>query len=205
MFNFNLENKKVIFGALAGVAVAALGLIVVYKDKKEKEEQAIKNKMNDEIIDRCAQNDLDLLDKKITVEEHDDNEQRIREEVKFKYDKKAQRQLKLANGVLKVGLWANTHKDACTGIATILGVATAAVSLVNGIREFGKKSKIQKQLDRIETKSVDNAYKSGYNDSFYTTIKCIKAALTDPQYKGIFDMRSADGVSLLKVKVSEAA
>lgn len=207
MFNFNLDNKKVIFGALAGVAVAALGLIIVYKDTKAKEEEKIQKKMDEEIVDRQTQNDMDLLDKKITKEEHDDIEQRINEEVKLKYDKKAQRKAKLLNGIVKVGLWANDNKSACVGITTLFGTATAIVAFVNGIREFGKKSKIQKQLDRIEKISDDRewVYKKGYNDSFDTTIKCIKAALTDPQYEGIFEMRSSDDVSLIKVKVAEAA
>lgn len=207
MFNFNLDNKKVIFGALAGVAVAAIGLIVVYKDTKAKEEEKIQKKMDEEIVDRQTQNDMDLLDKKITKEEHDDIEQRINEEVKLKYDKKAQRKAKLLNGIVKVGLWANDNKSACVGITTLFGTATAIVAFVNGIREFGKKSKIQKQLDRIEKISDDRewVYKKGYNDSFDTTIKCIKAALTDPQYEGIFEMRSSDDVSLIKVKVAEAA
>lgn len=207
MFNFNLDNKKVIFGALAGVAVAALGLIIVYKDTKAKEEQETQKKIEEEVADRCAQNDMDLLDNKVTKAEHDDIEQRIHEEVKFKYDKKAQRRLRLLEKVTKVGLWANDNKEACVGITTLFGTATAIVAFVNGIREFGKKSKIQKQLDRIEKISDDRewVYKKGYNDSFDTTIKCIKAALTDPQYEGIFEMRSSDDVSLIKVKVAEAA
>lgn len=205
MFNFNLDNRKVIFGALAGVAVAAIGLIVVYKDKND--EQEIQNKIDEEIADRCDEIDTKLLDGEMTVYEADDAKQKAQAEVKFKYDKKAQRKAKILNGVVKAGLWANDHKDACSGIIALLGMATAAVSLVNGVREFGKKSKILKQLDRIEKISDDRewVYKKGYNDSFHTTIKCIKAALTDPQYEGIFEMRSSDDVSLIKVKVAEAA
>ena len=205
MFNFNLDNRKVIFGALAGVAVAAIGLIVVYKDKND--EQEIQNKIDEEIADRCDEVEEKLLNNEMTVAEADDAKQRINEEVKFKYDKKAQRKAKILNGVVKAGLWANDHKEACSGIIALLGMATAAVSLVNGIREFGKKSKILKQLDRIEKISDDRewVYRKVYNDSFHTTIKCIKAALTDPQYEGIFEMRSSDNTSLLKVKVSEAA
>lgn len=203
MFNFNLDNRKVIFGALAGVAVAAIGLIVVYKDKND--EQEIQNKIDEEIADRCDEIDTKLLDGEMTVDEADDAKQKAQAEVKFKYDKKAQRKAKVLNGVVKAGLWANDHKDACSGVIVLLGMATAAVSLVNGVRELGKKSKILKQLDRIEHQSVDHAYRAGYNDSFHTTIKCIKAALTDPQYEGIFEMRSSDDVSLIKVKVAEAA
>ena len=207
MFNFNLDGttKKVVMGALAGVAVAAIGLIVVYKDKEN--EQEIQNKIDEEIADRCDEIDTRLLDNKMTSEEATDAKQKAMAEVKFKYDKKAQRKARLLNGVVKVGLWANNHKEACSGIIALLGMATAAVSLVNGIREFGKKSKIQKQLDRVEKICDDRqwVYKKGYNDSFHTTVKCIKAALTDPQYEGIFEMRSADDVSLIKVKVAEAA
>ena len=205
MFNFNLDNKKVIFGALAGVAVAAIGLIVVYKNKED--EHAIQNKIDEEIADRCDEIDTKLLDNEITAEEAIDAKQRARAEVNFKYDRKAQRKARLLNGVVNAGLWANDHKDACSGIIALLGMATAAVSLINGIREFGKKSKIQKQLDRVEKICDDRQwiYRKGYNDSFHKTIKCIKAALTDPQYEGIFEMRSADDVSLIKVKVAEAA
>ena len=205
MFNFNLDGttKKVVMGALAGVAVAAIGLIVVYKNKED--EQAIQNKIDEEIADRCDEIDTKLLDNEMTAEEAIDAKQRARAEVNFKYDRKAQRKARLLNGVVNAGLWANDHKDACSGIIALLGMATAAVSLINGIREFGKKSKILKQLDRIEHQSIDHAYRSGYNDSFYTTIKCIKAALTDPQYEGIFEMKSHDDTSLIKVKVAEAA
>ena len=205
MFNFNLDGtaKKVVMGALAVVAVAAIGLIVVYKDKEN--EQEIQNKIEEEIADRCDEIDTKLLNNEMTSEEATDAKQKAMAEVKFKYDKKAQRKAKLLNGIIKVGLWANDHKEACSGIIALLGMATAAVSLVNGIREFGKKSKILKQLDRIETQSIKHAYRAGYNDSFHTTIKCIKAALTDPQYDGIYEMVSSDNVTLLKVKVSEAA
>ena len=207
MFNFNLDGtaKKVVMGALAGVAVAAIGLIVVYKNKEDGQE--IQNKIDEEVADRCAEIDVQILDKEMTVDEGYDAKRRAQEEVRLKYDKKAQRKARLLNGVVKVGLWANDHKDACSGIIALLGMATAAVSLVNGIREFGKKSKIQKQLDRVEKICDDRqwVYKKGYNDSFHTTVKCIKAALTDPQYEGIFEMRSADDVSLIKVKVAEAA
>lgn len=207
MFNFNLDGttKKVVMGALAGVAVAAIGFIVVYKDKEN--EQDIQNKIDEEIADRCADIDTQILDKEMTVDEGYDAKQKAMAEVKFKYDKKAQRKLKLLNGVVKVGLWANNHKEACSGIIALLGIATAAVSLVNGIRSFGVKNKIESRLTNIEKICDDRQwiYRKGYNDSFHTTVKCIKAALTDPQYEGIFEMRSADDVSLIKVKVAEAA
>ena len=207
MFNFNLDGttKKVVMGALAGVAVAAIGFIVVYKDKEN--EQDIQNKIDEEIADRCADIDTQILDKEMTVDEGYDAKQKAMAEVKFKYDKKAQRKLKLLNGVVKVGLWANNHKEACSGIIALLGIATAAVSLVNGIRRFGVKNKIESRLTNIEKICDDRQwiYRKGYNDSFHTTVKCIKAALTDPQYEGIFEMRSADDVSLIKVKVAEAA
>lgn len=203
MFNFNLDNKKVIFGALAGVAVAALGLIIVYKDTKAKEEQEAQNKMDEEITDRCAQNDLDLLDSKITKEEHDDIEQRIHEEVKFKYDKKAQRRLRLLEKVTKIGLWANDHKEACVGMTTLFGTATAIVAFVNGIREFGKKSKIQKQLDRIEKTMYNKGYSFGYNDCLTETMVEINEALADKE-NPVFEIWKT-GKAVLKVKVAEAA
>lgn len=203
MFNFNLDNKKVIFGALAGVAVAAIGLIVVYKDTKAKEEEKIQKKMDEEIVDRQTQNDMDLLDKKITKEEHDDIEQRINEEVKLKYDKKAQRKAKLLNGVVKVGLWANDNKDACVGITTLFGTATAIVAFVNGIREFGKKSKIQKQLDRIEKSTYNKGYSFGYNDCLTTTMIEMNEALADKE-NPVFEIWK-DSKAVLKVKVAEAA
>lgn len=203
MFNFNLDNKKVIFGALAGVAVAAIGLIVVYKDTKAKEEEKIQKKMDEEIVDRQTQNDMDLLDKKITKEEHDDIEQRINEEVKLKYDKKAQRKAKLLNGVVKVGLWANDNKDACVGITTLFGTATAIVAFVNGIREFGKKSKIQKQLDRIEKSMYNKGYSFGYNDCLTTTMIEMNEALADKE-NPVFEIWK-DSKAVLKVKVAEAA
>lgn len=203
MFNFNLDNKKVIFGALAGVAVAAIGLIVVYKDTKAKEEEKIQKKMDEEIVDRQTQNDMDLLDKKITKEEHDDIEQRINEEVKLKYDKKAQRKAKLLNGIVKVGLWANDNKEACVGITTLFGTATAIVAFVNGIREFGKKSKIQKQLDRIEKSMYDKGYSFGYNDCLTTTMIEINEALADKE-NPVFEIWKT-GKAVLKVKVAEAA
>lgn len=203
MFNFNLDNKKVIFGALAGVAVAAIGLIVVYKDTKAKEEEKIQKKMDEEIVDRQTQNDMDLLDKKITKEEHDDIEQRINEEVKLKYDKKAQRKAKLLNGVVKVGLWANDNKNACVGITTLFGTATAIVAFVNGIREFGKKSKIQKQLDRIEKSMYNKGYSFGYNDCLTTTMIEMNEALADKE-NPVFEIWK-DSKAVLKVKVAEAA
>lgn len=203
MFNFNLDNKKVIFGALAGVAVAAIGLIVVYKDVKAKEEEKIQKKMDEEITDRQAQNDMDLLDKKITKEEHDDIEQRINEEVKLKYDKKAQRKAKLLNGVVKVGLWANENKATCVGFTTLFGTATAVVAFVNGIREFGKKSKIQKQLDRIEKSMYNKGYSFGYNDCLTETVCEINEALADKE-NPVFEIWKT-GKAVLKVKVSEAA
>lgn len=203
MFNFNLDNKKVIFGALAGVAVAAIGLIVVYKDTKAKEEEKIQKKMDEEIADRQTQNDMDLLDKKITKEEHDDIEQRINEEVKLKYDKKAQRKAKLLNGVVKVGLWANENKDTCVGITTLFGTATAIVAFVNGIREFGKKSKIQKQLDRIEKSMYNKGYSFGYNDCLTTTMIEMNEALADKE-NPVFEIWK-DSKAVLKVKVTEAA
>lgn len=203
MFNFNLDNKKVIFGALAGVAVAAIGLIVVYKDTKAKEEEKIQKKMDEEIVDRQTQNDMDLLDKKITKEEHDDIEQRINEEVKLKYDKKAQRKAKLLNGVVKVGLWANDNKSACVGITTLFGTATAIVAFVNGIREFGKKSKIQKQLDRIEKSMYNKGYSFGYNDCLTTTMIEMNEALADKE-NPVFEIWK-DSKAVLKVKVAEAA
>ena len=203
MFNFNLDNKKVIFGALAGVAVAAIGLIVVYKDTKAKEEEKIQKKMDEEIVDRQTQNDMDLLDKKITKEEHDDIEQRINEEVKLKYDKKAQRKAKLLNGVVKVGLWANDNKNVCVGITTLFGTATAIVAFVNGIREFGKKSKIQKQLDRIEKSMYNKGYSFGYNDCLTTTMIEMNEALADKE-NPVFEIWK-DSKAVLKVKVAEAA
>ena len=203
MFNFNLDNKKVIFGALAGVAVAAIGLIVVYKDAKAKEEEEIQKKIDEEVVDRCSQNDMDLLDNKITKEEHDDIEQRINEEVKLKYDKKAQRKAKVLNGVVKVGLWANDNKNACVGITTLFGTATAIVAFVNGIREFGKKSKIQTQLDRIEKSMYNKGYSFGYNDCLTETVVEIKEALADKE-NPIFEIWKS-GKEVLKVKVSEAA
>lgn len=203
MFNFNLDNKKVIFGALAGVAVAAIGLIVVYKDTKAKEEEKIQKKMDEEIVDRQTQNDMDLLDKKITKEEHDDIEQRINEEVKLKYDKKAQRKAKLLNGIVKVGLWANDNKSACVGITTLFGTATAIVAFVNGIREFGKKSKIQKQLDRIEKSMYNKGYSFGYNDCLTETVVEINEALADKE-NPVFEIWKT-GKAVLKVKVAEAA
>lgn len=203
MFNFNLDNKKVIFGALAGVAVAAIGLIVVYKDTKAKEEEKIQKKMDEEVADRCAQNDMDLLDNKVTKEEHDDIEQRINEEVKFKYDKKAQRHLRLLEKVTKVGLWANDHKEACVGITTLFGTATAIVAFVNGIREFGKKSKIQKQLDRIEKSMYNKGYSFGYNDCLTETMVEINEALADKE-NPVFEIWKT-GKAVLKVKVAEAA
>lgn len=203
MFNFNLDNKKVIFGALAGVAVAAIGLIVVYKDTKAKEEEKIQKKMDEEIVDRQTQNDMDLLDKKITKEEHDDIEQRINEEVRLKYDKKAQRKAKLLNGVVKVGLWANDNKSACVGITTLFGTATAIVAFVNGIREFGKKSKIQKQLDRIEKSMYNKGYSFGYNDCLTTTMIEMNEALADKE-NPVFEIWK-DSKAVLKVKVAEAA
>lgn len=203
MFNFNLDNKKVIFGALAGVAVAALGLIIVYKDTKAKEEQETQKKIEEEVADRCAQNDMDLLDNKVTKAEHDDIEQRIHEEVKFKYDKKAQRRLRLLEKVTKVGLWANDNKEACVGITTLFGTATAIVAFVNGIREFGKKSKIQKQLDRIEKSMYDKGYSFGYNDCLTTTMIEINEALADKE-NPVFEIWKT-GKAVLKVKVAEAA
>ncbi len=203
MFNFNLDNKKVIFGALAGVAVAAIGLIVVYKDTKAKEEEKIQKKMDEEIVDRQTQNDMDLLDKKITKEEHDDIEQRINEEVKLKYDKKAQRKAKLLNGVVKVGLWANDNKSACVGITTLFGTATAIVAFVNGVREFGKKSKIQKQLDRIEKSMYNKGYSFGYNDCLTTTMIEMNETLADKE-NPVFEIWK-DSKAVLKVKVAEAA
>lgn len=203
MFNFNLDNKKVIFGALAGVAVAALGLIIVYKDTKAKEEQETQKKIEEEVADRCAQNDMDLLENKVTKAEHDDIEQRIHEEVKFKYDKKAQRQLRLLEKVTKVGLWANDHKEACVGITTLFGTATAIVAFVNGIREFGKKSKIQKQLDRIEKSMYNKGYSFGYNDCLTETMVEINEALADKE-NPVFEIWKT-GKAVLKVKVAEAA
>lgn len=203
MFNFNLDNKKVIFGALAGVAVAALGLIIVYKDTKAKEEQETQKKIEEEVADRCAQNDMDLLENKVTKAEHDDIEQRIHEEVKFKYDKKAQRQLRLLEKVTKVGLWANAHKEACVGITTLFGTATAIVAFVNGIREFGKKSKIQKQLDRIEKSMYNKGYSFGYNDCLTETMVEINEALADKE-NPVFEIWKT-GKAVLKVKVAEAA
>lgn len=204
MFNFNLDNKKVIFGALAGVAVAALGLIIVYKDTKAKEEQETQNKIEEEIADRCAQNDLDLLDNKVTKEEHDDIEQRINEEVKFKYDKKAQRRLRLLEKVTKVGLWANTHKEACVGITTLFGTATAIVAFVNGIREFGKKSKIEKQLANIEKNVWMKAYNYGHDDSLNETLGCLRNALMDKE-NPVFTIRNHVGDVMFQARLSEVA
>ena len=204
MFNFNLDNKKVIFGALAGVAVAALGLIIVYKDTKAKEERETQNKIEEEIADRCAQNDQDLLDNKVTKEEHDDIEQRINEEVKFKYDKKAQRRLRLLEKVTKVGLWANDHKEACTGIATLFGTATAIVAFVNGIREFGKKSKIEKQLANIEKNVWMKAYNYGHDDSLNETLGCLRNALMDKE-NPVFTIRNHVGDVMFQARLSEVA
>lgn len=204
MFNFNLDNKKVIFGALAGVAVAAIGLIVVYKDTKAKEEEKIQKKMDEEIVDRQTQNDMDLLDKKITKEEHDDIEQRINEEVKLKYDKKAQRKAKLLNGIVKVGLWANDNKSACVGITTLFGTATAIVAFVNGIREFGKKSKIEKQLTNIEKNVWMKAYNYGHDDSLNETLGCLRNALMDKE-NPVFTIRNHVGDVMFQVRLSEVA
>lgn len=207
MFNFNLDGtaKKVVMGALAGVAVAAIGLIVVYKDKKD--EQEIQNKIDGEIADRCAEIDIQAIDGKMTVDEASDAKRRASEEVKFKYDKKLQRQLKLLNVVTKIGLWAEENKKVCAGLAALFGTATTVVGFVNGIRSFGMKNKIESRLANIEKICDDRqwVYRKGYNDSFHKTVSCIKAALTDPQYEGIFEMRSADDISLIKVKVAEAA
>ncbi len=171
---FNIDMNTVAKVAV-GVGAAIVGLFVAKKVVKKKKKVYI-NARTAEVVG----NDEDCVD------------ERTPEELQAEAAEKV-------SGALN---WVTDHEKEFKGFCTVLGAAGAVVSLVNGIRQFGVKNKILKNLEELN-KMKDTMYKVGYNESLAVTEQCLRDALADKDHP-FFDILDKNGNLKLQVKVEAA-
>lgn len=111
-------------------------------------------------------------------------------------------QAEAAEKVSNALTWVNDHEKEFKGFCTALAAASAMISLVNGIRQFGMKNKILKNLEDLN-KTKEYMYKWGYNEALRETEKHLRDAIADKN-NPIFEILDSDESTLLKVKVEAA-
>lgn len=175
MMNIDLNTVAKV---AVGVGAAIAGLFIVKKVVTKKKKRVYINTKTSQVMNENP--DEDCVD------------ERTPEEI----------QAEAAEKVSKAFNWVQDHEREFKGFCTVVGAAGAVVSLVNGVRQFGVKNKILKNLEDLN-KTKDYMYKWGWNESLHETEKLIRAALADKD-KPFYEIADSTGDVLLKVRVEAA-
>lgn len=104
---------------------------------------------------------------------------------------------KIAEKAVEGLTWVTDHEKEFKGFCTLLGAAAAVISVVNGIRQFGMKNKIYKELNSIKT----SMFNYGYNECLRVTERTLRETLEDKE-NPVFEIWDRDDNPILKVKLS---
>lgn len=203
MFNFD-DNTKKFLKKVACVGGMALGLFIVYKTVGAEDKKKTQAKIDKEIQEKKEILNEQLSNDTITVDEFTEELNKTIDEAYLKYDKRVQFRVKMANAIVKFGLWANEHEKALKGVTTALSVVAGGLAIANGVHDLKKKSKLEKQVANIESLVWNKAYSYGHDDCLNETQAHLYQAMMDKN-DPIFHIYNHEGVEMFKCKISEAA
>lgn len=104
---------------------------------------------------------------------------------------------KIAEKAVEGLTWVTDHEKEFKGFCTLLGTAAAVISVANGIRQFGMKNKIYKELNSIRL----SMFNYGYNECLRETERTLRETLADKE-NPIFEIWDKNDIPTLKVKLS---